>query len=256
MSGDGAERGSTTMEEFLPDWSGGNIACKECLSGRNGLFRPNNGHDRGLIAAVKQKYGTVTPGTDIVSEGERTPGLFTVCDGWTVRYHSLRSGKRQILDVRLPGDSFSLGAVLSGVAAHSVQALTAASICMLSARQVQSLLKSSASLAFGVLQRSLEEERRADARSIMLGRMSAEERVGYFMMDVFDRLRGRGMTQGARCPFPLRRIDLADAVGLSKVHAMRALRELRATALLEISGRELVIPDVVKLAKLTGYVPA
>jgi len=244
------------MEDFLPDWSGGTSACKECLSGRNGLFRSNNGHDRGLITALKQKAATVPPGTDIVSEGEKTPGLFTVCDGWAVRYHRLHSGKRQILDVRLPGDSFSLAGALSGVAAHSVQSLTVASVCMLSARQVQTVLKSSAGLAFAVLQRSLEEERRADARSIMLGRMSAEERVGYFMLDIFDRLRRRGMTQGARCPFPLRRIDLADAVGLSKVHAMRALRELRATALLEISGRELVIPDLVKLAKVTGYVPA
>jgi DNA-binding GntR family transcriptional regulator len=61
------------------------------------------------------------------------------------------------------------------------------------------------------------------------------------------------MTNGVACPFPLRRTDIADAVGLSRVHVMRALRELRAQGLMDLRGRDLIIPSVARLAAYTGY---
>jgi CRP-like cAMP-binding protein len=232
------------------------MMCGDCVLRDTGRYRPMTGQDRILFNGVSQKQVVMPPGADFVSEGARSRGLFTICDGWAFRYQRLRAGSRQILDVLLPGDTVALAAVLLGASRYSVQALTSASVCMLNGRQFVSLLKTSPGFAFGVLRVRLEEERRADARLTMLGRMRAEERVGYFAMDIHDRLRRRRLVQGQRCPFPLRRMDLADAVGLSKVHVLRALRELRALSLMEITGRELIIPDVARLADYTGFQPA
>jgi CRP-like cAMP-binding protein len=208
---------------------------------------------RSVGEQVKQQHMTVPSGTDIVAEGERSRGVYIICEGWTIRYRRLRAGTRQILDVQLPGDTIALAALLLGASKHSVQTLTSASVCMLQGRQILSLLKTDPGFAFGVLRMRMEEEHRVDTRLTMLGRMSAEERVGYFMVESYDRLDRRGMADGTTCPFPLRRTDLADVVGLSKVHVMRALRELRSQALMEIRGRELVIPDVARLADQSGY---
>ena len=190
---------------------------------------------------------------DVITQGEPTRSLYTVCDGWLVSYQRLRSGVRQILDVLLPGDTVALASVFLGMSSHSVQAITNANLCMLNGRQVVGLLKNNPGLAFGVLQDRVRDERRADARTTMLGRMRAEEKLGYFMVEIFDRLQRRGMANGVSCPFPLRRNDVADAVGLSKVHVSRAMRELRSQDLVDIRGQDMIIPDVVKLAGCAGY---
>jgi CRP-like cAMP-binding protein len=229
------------------------IDCKHCAQRWKHLFRPTSRHEAELIESLKQTHLTVSPGIDILREGERSRNLFAVCDGWAVRYHAIGARSRQILDVLLPGDTAALASVLIGASKHSVQALTPARFCRLNGRRVVGLLKNTPTLALGILQARLDDESRADARLTMLGRMGAEARVGYFAMETYDRLHRRGMTNGTSCPFPLRRTDLADAVGLSKVHVLRALRELRGQNLLDIGRRDLTIPDVKRLAALTGY---
>jgi CRP-like cAMP-binding protein len=255
------------MEAYLPDWSTGSnkqalprptvnpiaALCESCGPTRKRPSRPANGVS---VGDIRQRQISVPAGTDIVIEGERNRGVYVVCDGWAVRYQRLRAGTRQILDVLLPGDTIALAGVVFGASKYSVQALTPASLCLMNGRQIVGLLKTDSNFAFGVLRTRLEEEQRIDARLSMLGRMNAEERVGYFAMETYDRVRRRGMANGARCPFPLRRTDLADAVGLSKVHAMRALRELRLQSLMEIVGRDLIVPDMERLAGHVGYLLA
>jgi CRP-like cAMP-binding protein len=212
---------------------------------------------RGNVSArtgdIRHQHFAVAAGMDIITLGERSRGIHIICDGWAMRYHRVRAGARQILDVLLPGDAVALAAVLAGSSRYSVQALTAATVCVLDGRQVTRLLKTEPDFAFSVLRARIVDERRVDARLTMIGRMNAEERVGYFLVETYERLRQRGMADATSCPFPLRRADLADAVGLSTVHVLRALRVLRSQAMMEISGRHLVIPDVARLADHAGY---
>jgi CRP-like cAMP-binding protein len=257
------------MEAVLPDWSSGSngqvvprsainpiaALCRDCGRGAKRPIRLMSGLD-GVATEIRQRTIAVAAGADIVVQGERNRAVYIICDGWAIRHQRLRDGTRQILDVLLPGDTIALASVLDGASLYSVQALTAASLCVLNGRQIVGLLKTNPGFAFGVLRDRLEEERRIDARITMLGRMSAAGRVGYFCLELRDRLRRRGMADATKCPFPLRRADLADAVGLSKVHVMRALRDLRSQALMEINRRDLLIPDAVKLADHTGYLLA
>jgi CRP-like cAMP-binding protein len=256
------------MEAFLPDWSSGSngrvsvrstanpfaLLCEDCGPSRHQASR-GNATVVGRASEIRQRHRAFPAGADIVTVGERGRGVYIVCDGWAIRYSRLRAGTRQILDVLLPGDAVALASVLAGASRCSVQTLTSATVCVLNSRQVIRLLKTDPGFAFSVLRTRMEEERRVDARLTMLGRMSAEEKIGYFLVETYDRLRERGMVDGTTCPFPLRRADLADVVGLSKVHVLRALRTLRSQALIATNGRYLVIPDVTRLADHVGYHP-
>ena len=145
--------------------------------------------------------------------------------------------------------------MLLGASGYSVQALTAASFRALDGRQFVALFNSNPKFALSILKTRLDDGRRADKRLTMLGRMSAVERVGYFLVETYDRLLQRGMAGATSCPLPLRRTDVADAVGLSRIHVMRALRELRSQNLVDIKGRDMIIPDASRLAAHTGYSP-
>ncbi len=106
------------------------------------------------------------------------------------------------------------------------------------------------------MQTRVEEEQRADVRLSLLGRSNAEQRIGYLMLETFDRLRQRGMVNGgSTCPFPLQRRDIADAAGISRVHVARTLDRLREQKLATIQDGVLVLLDRARLIDLAGYVP-
>jgi CRP-like cAMP-binding protein len=205
---------------------------------------------------MKTDHVVVAPRADIIREDEVGGPVYTLFEGWAMRYHRLPRGGRQILDLVLPGDMIGLASAVLGTVRHSVQAITPVSLCVLESRRISELFGSCPGLALNILQTRVEEEQRGDVRLSLLGRSTAEQRIGYLMLETFDRLRQRGMVNGgSTCPFPLQRRDLADAAGLSRVHVARTLESLRERRLVEIQDGVLVLFNREKLADLAGYVP-
>ncbi len=229
------------------------MRCSECPLRRRQLFHAMSAREVAMIGRMKREHLGVAAGKDIIREGGHGQELYTLYEGWALRYHRLQDGSRQILDVLLPGDTVGMTSVLLGQSAHSVQALTTASFCVLDGRVLPELFKKSPELALALTRTWFADLRRGDLRATMLGRMNAAERVGYFLIEIYDRLRQRGMARGGVSPCPLRGIDVADAVGLSRVHVMRALKELRNEELLDRERGNLIIPDFARLAAFTGY---
>jgi CRP/FNR family transcriptional regulator len=232
------------------------VMCDQCPLRRRPLFRPFSEAQLGFVAEMKSDHIVVAPRADIIQEDEVGGPIYTLFEGWAIRYHRLPKGGRQILDIVLPGDLIGLASALLGTVKHSVQAITPATLCVLSGRSVSELFDRDPGLGLNILQNRVEEEQRADVRLSLLGRSNAEERIGYLMLDTFDRLRQRGMVNGgSTCPFPLQRRDIADAAGLSRVHVARTLDRLRERRLAEIQDGVLVLFDRARLAELAGYVP-
>jgi CRP/FNR family transcriptional regulator len=232
------------------------VQCVDCPLRRRPLFRPFSETELGFIGGMKTDHIVVAPRTDIIREDEVGGPVYTLFEGWAIRYHRLPNGARQILDIVLPGDTVGLAAAVLGKVKHSVQAITPATLCVLQSRGFSELFSGHPALALNILQTRVEEEQRMDVRLLMLGRSTAEQRIGYLMLETFDRLRQRGIVDGgSTCRFPLQRRDLADAAGLSRVHVARTLEALRERRLAEIQDGTLVIFDRSRLTELAGYVP-
>lgn len=232
------------------------VPCGECPLRRKPLFRPFSEPELSFVTAMKTDHIVVAPRSDIIQEDEVGGPIYTLFEGWAIRYHRLPKGARQILDIVLPGDMIGLASAILGTVKHSVQAITPATLCVLSGRGIPELFDQHPGLALNIMQTRVEEEQRGDVRLSLLGRSNAGQRIGYLMLETFDRLRQRGMVDGgSTCPFPLQRRDIADAVGLSRVHVARTLERLRDGKLAEIQDGVLVLFDRARLADLAGYVP-
>jgi CRP/FNR family transcriptional regulator len=232
------------------------VHCEQCPLRRKPLFRPFAEVELGFVGEMKTDHIVVAPRADIIREDEVGGPVYTLFEGWAIRYHRLPKGARQILDIVLPGDMIGLASALLGTVKHSVQALTPATLCVLSGRNLTELFNRHPGFALNILQTRVEEEQRGDVRLSLLGRSNAEQRIGYLMLETFDRLRQRGMVNGgSTCPFPLQRRDIADAAGLSRVHVARTLEGLRQRELAEIQDGVLVLFNRARLADLAGYVP-
>jgi CRP/FNR family transcriptional regulator len=232
------------------------VHCEQCPLRRRPLFRPFADAELAFVTEMKTDHIVVAPRSDIIQEDEVGGPIYTLFEGWAIRYHRLPRGARQILDIVLPGDMIGLASALLGTVKHSVQAITPATLCVLAGRGPSELFDRHPGLALNLMQTRVEEEQREDVRLSLLGRSNAEQRIGYLMLETFDRLRQRSMVNGgSTCPFPLQRRDIADAAGLSRVHVARTLDRLRERRLADIQDGVLVLFDRPRLADLADYVP-
>src|SRR5262245_50702228 len=112
------------------------IACQSCQLRRKSLFRPLSKGELQFVSAMKRRHIEVAAGATLIEEGAANVAIYTLYEGWAIRYRMLPNGSRQILDFVLPGDLIGLSTVLIGTIGHAVAALTPVSACVLDAKQL------------------------------------------------------------------------------------------------------------------------
>ena len=229
------------------------VPCIDCRLRHRACFRPFSAAELRAISSMKTAHLALPAKHELVQAGEVGGALYTLYEGWAFRYKKLPAGGRQILDLVLPGEIIGLSSALLGTVRHSVQTLTPASVCVMTGVPLIELLRGNLDLAFDLLRWRVEEEHRADVRLALLGRCKPLQRIGYLMLELFDRLNRLELADGTMCPFPLQRQHLADATGLSMIHLNRTLSRLRGDRLATIEDKMLIILDRARLTELSGY---
>jgi CRP-like cAMP-binding protein len=232
------------------------VACTDCKLRAKPLFRPFSSSELDFVSAMKSDHVSLPAKAAIVREGEVGGPIYTLFEGWAARYRRLPDGSRQIFDILLAGDMIGLESAMLGTVKHSVEAITPVALCVLEGRTLPDLFQDHPALALSIFRTRIEEEQRADVRLALLGRRAAFARVAYLLLETCDRLRQRGMVNGGTTyHFPLTRRHIADATGLSNMHLIRVLREMRERKLVLIDRAALVVYDWQKLAELAEYIP-
>lgn len=232
------------------------VACTDCKLRAKPLFRPFSSSELNFVSAMKSDHVSLPAKAAIVREGEVGGPIYTLFEGWAARYRRLPDGSRQIFDILLAGDMIGLESAMLGTVKHSVEAITPVALCVLEGRTLPDLFQDHPALALSIFRTRIEEEQRADVRLALLGRRAAFARVAYLLLETCDRLRQRGMVNGGTTyHFPLTRRHIADATGLSNMHLIRVLKEMRERKLVLIDRAALVVYDWQKLAELAEYIP-
>lgn len=232
------------------------VACTDCKLRAKPLFRPFSSSELDFVSAMKSDHVSLPAKAAIVREGEVGGPIYTLFEGWAARYRRLPDGSRQIFDILLAGDMIGLESAMLGTVKHSVEAITPVALCVLEGRTLPDLFQDHPALALSIFRTRIEEEQRADVRLALLGRRAAFARVAYLLLETCDRLRQRGMVNGGTTyHFPLTRRHIADATGLSNMHLIRVLKEMRERKLVLIDRAALVVYDWQKLAELAEYIP-
>jgi CRP-like cAMP-binding protein len=91
---------------------------------------------------------------------------------------------------------------------------------------------------------------------VSVGRQDAYARLAHFLCEVSLRFRASGLADTQSCPFPLTQGDIADALGISTVHANRMLQRLRKEGLLGLSRGSLHIIDRRALYQAASFDPS
>ena len=229
------------------------IPCETCPLRGLQVFRDFTAEELKFISGFKAGELSVEPGTTFLNQGASNAHVFTVLSGWGFRYKDMDDGRRQILNYVFPGELVGLqGAVLREME-HSVQALSAMVLCVFERQRLWELYEKHPALGFDITWLAAREERILEDHLLSVGRRTAEERMAYLLIHLFDRAQRVGMTQGDSLDMPMTQQHVSDTLGLSLVHTNKTLRRLFDKKLVSWKKRTLKILDADNLRNLARY---
>lgn len=205
------------------------------------------------LSRFHRRRRTFQVGHEIIHEGEKHQSAYILAEGWACSYKLLTDGDRQIVDFQVPGDFLGLRSVLFRTADHSVEAVTEIQASEVLISDILDGFSGSPRLATAVLWAASRDEAMVVEHLVNLGRRSAEERMGHFLLELGTRLQlvGIGDRSGFECP--LTQYHLADVLGLSAVHVNRVLRQLRELGLVTFRKARVDFDDFKGLVKFANF---
>jgi CRP-like cAMP-binding protein len=203
-----------------------------------------------MISARRLKHA---PREDIISDGAHSADCHVVLSGLACRYKLLRDGRRQIMAFLIPGDLCDAEIFVLKVMDHGVAAMTPTTTALVSGEVMKKMLRQTGNLGEALWWGTMTDLGVLRERIIDHGRRSAKERIGHLLYEMLVRYRMVEMAPDDSFDFPITQADLADATGLTPVHANRTLQKLRREGLIETKGKMIKIVDPEGLKKLAQF---
>lgn len=208
------------------------------------------------LRTLRTQRQTAERGHDIIVAGMPFSRAFVVQRGWAVRYQMLADGRRQILNVLMPGDMFDLQIFVTAEADHSVMAVTDMELLTATPADVLSAFRSSSHLGLALWWAAVQEEAILRQQIVRNGRRTARERVVHFLLELHRR--AQIVAEGDRTGFnlPLTQTVIGDALGLSHIHINRVLRKLIGEGLIRRDRSWVELLDRDRLAEICEFDPS
>jgi CRP-like cAMP-binding protein len=203
--------------------------------------------------AVLTTTRSVHRNREIITEGRNYETLLVLLEGYAIRYRALRDGRRQVLNVVVPGDFIGFPACFFERALYSVTALTDAVVSSVPFTVLIGLFDRSPRVAAAIFWSFASEAALYAEHLIDVGRRSALERVAHFLLELLARLQVVGLADEQSYQMPLTQELIADVLGLSIPHVNRTLRQLRDDDLLAIEEQRVVVKDIEALSALADF---
>lgn len=212
-----------------------------------------NDDDLTAVARVLDRKLAVKKGKEIIVEGHEYKALHIVESGFAIQYKILHSGKRQIVNVVLPGDIIGFPACFFEYAVFSVMAIAKMSVHYIPLEAFATLCLEKANIATALVWFAAREAAIYAEHIIDIGRREPLERLAHFLLEMHARLQAVGHASENSFEMLLSQESIGDVVGLSAPHVNRMLRELRSEGLINVSGREVRILDMAALQILGEF---
>ncbi len=182
------------------------------------------------------RAGALEAGASLFIEGENVDKIYDLVSGIVRLSKMLPDGRRQILGFLFPGEIFTpSGFAIShgGCATCSADAVTSVEVVTHRLSSFDGLLASRPDLTRSLLATAAKSLFMAQQQMLLLGRMSATERLVWFLLRMAEQqdVEGDGPIR-----LPMSRVDIADYLGLTMETVSRTFRWLRERNIIALRG--------------------
>jgi CRP-like cAMP-binding protein len=206
-----------------------------------GLFRPG---------------GQVPRHTDIVQDGSSPDHCTLILSGFACRYKLLPNGNRQIHAFKFTGDMPDLYSFVLGYTDHAIGALISCDVALIPQRELQRVTESFPNITRALWRESLTDAAMTREWATGLGRRDAHARIAHLICEQYYRMKAAGLARDDILEFPVTQTDIADAAGLSTVHANRTMKALSRERLISYRNHSIAILDWQGLQTAGQFDPA
>lgn len=193
-------------------------------------------HNLGAIMSHRR----LAPHQTVFVEGDRAEFAYNILAGGLKLLKSLADGRTQITGVLLPGDF--LGIPPGGRYKNSAEALPGTVLCQLPRASLQALFAKYRALETRMQDAVYDDWAVAQEHMLLLGRMSAIERVCTFILGLAQRLERTGGTVEL-LTIPLHRNEIADYLGLTLETVSRVVSQLRRDGIIRLVRSDQILID-------------
>ena len=210
--------------------------------------------DRKLLDVIIQSPLAVPGDQKLICEGDRPESVHVILTGLACRSQLLRNGRRQITAFLLPGDFCDLHIFILKAMDHDISTLAPSTVVRVPRARVLELTQRPG-IARALWWTTLVDEATLRAALVNLGQRSAEERIAHLLCELHMRMLSVGLAEDGKFRLPLTQAELADATGITVVHANRCVQLLRNKSLIVFSAKTLSIVDIDGLRDLAEFNP-
>jgi len=216
-------------------------------------LKPLSAADKQRIVDLPLKLVNYPADREIVSYGCPTSRCTLVLDGFVYSHKLVAGTRRQITSFYVPGDLVDLPTLYLPQVDHTVTTLGPAVLAFVPHEAIKEMLEESYTLAQAFWRETLMHMAIFHEWVVNLGRRNAFARLAHIVCELTVRLRSVGLARDLSFSMPWTQIDVADACGISSVHANRVIQELRHLELVEWDSRRLKIRNWSALARLADF---
>jgi CRP/FNR family nitrogen fixation transcriptional regulator len=175
-------------------------------------------------------------GQEICRQGRPAETWYCLLSGAARRYVIRLDGRRQIVDLLLPGDCF--GFTADAEYDFAVEAVTDQTVVAGYPRErAEMLADSDPRVSREIRQAAFEALSRLQSQLLIVGRVTALEKVGSFILKMLARSSRAG---SRRVALPVSRYDIADYLAVSVETVSRSLTDLKHRGVIRLSGTRTV----------------
>jgi CRP-like cAMP-binding protein len=214
------------------------------------------GLDEADIAAIRALPIVVRQweaGRPIVSDGDRPTDCCLVIEGFCVRAKTTVSGQRQILSIHIPGDIPDLQSLHLHRMDHDLIPVVPSTLGLISHASLRHLTRARPNVAEKFWRDTLIDAAIFRQWIVNVGQLPADSRLAHTVLELRQRLAVVGRTAGDTFEMPLTQEQIAEALGITPVHANRIIRQLREAKIVDISRGRVVVLNEAKLAQLAQF---
>lgn len=183
----------------------------------------------------KRSFVEFKPRQTVMVEGEPATSLFIVTCGIVKLLRSLPDGRTQIVGFRQPGEHFGLGE--RDTYTTSAEAISDTTLCRFSGQELAELRRASPQLEKYMQRQSLKQLTAAQDHVLLLGQMTAREKIANFLLVYGYRAPGDTARPQRFAKLPMSRSEIADFLGLTVETVSRMLAALAHDEIIAIGQK-------------------
>lgn len=226
-------------------------ACKDCTLRELCLPLGLSDLDLSSLDKLIKRRRTLKKGEMLYRHGDPLRALFAIRSGSLKTTGLIEDGRAQVTGFFLPGELLGMDAINTDLHPCSAEALETSEVCDIPYSALEELSQKIPGLQHQLLRIMSREIVRDEDMLMMLGRMSAEERLASCLMSFSRRLARLGDT-AVEFKLSMSRQDLGDYLGLALETVSRLLSRFQEQGLISVHGRQIVLRETSKLRAMAA----